>query len=325
MGFKVKNLKFTRKGFTLLEVLIYSAILAISTGAIGTMVYMTSKASLKTQVQNELNNEMYFLEETFRQKIEVSKGVNTISGSLLELEMADSAKNPTQFTLSTSTIYIQEGSGEQLKLNDPTKVKVTALAFSPTGPENLAIASTDHYAWNDQVGWIDFAYPGGNVKAPSRAGDFTGLAYILSDQSWIALNCLSTETCAVNYKVSSDLNGDLSGWAWSENYGWISFNCSTDESCLSFTYGVTMDSNTGELGGYAYSENIGWISFNCNTGGVGGTDICDSYPPGYKVQNLRLRTIAVKIDVTLQYNSPKSELSVPRTRTFVFNIITPTK
>jgi len=29
MRFKVKNLKFTRKGFTLLEVLIYSAILAV--------------------------------------------------------------------------------------------------------------------------------------------------------------------------------------------------------------------------------------------------------------------------------------------------------
>jgi len=90
-----------------------------------------------------------------------------MSGSSLSLEMADSVKNPTQFTLSGDTVLIQEGTGEQLKLNDPTKVKVTALTFSPTGPENLAISATDHYAWNDQVGWIDFAYPGGNVKAPS--------------------------------------------------------------------------------------------------------------------------------------------------------------
>jgi len=203
-------------------------------------------------------------------------------------------------------------------------VKVTSLTFSPTGPESLAISTTDHYAWNDQVGWIDFAYPGGNVKAPSGAGDFTGLAYILSDQSWISLNCLSTDSCStVNYKVSSDSDGNLSGWAWSENYGWISFNCSTDDSCASSTYKVTMNSDTGEMDGYAYSENIGWISFNCDTGGAAQADICTT--SSYKVQNLRLRTVAIKIDVTLQYNSPKPELAVSQTRTFVFNIITPAK
>ena len=49
---------------------------------------------------------------------------------------------------------------------------------------------------------------------------------------------------------------DLSGYAWSENIGWIKFN---NESPA---YAVSVDSATGTFSGYAWSENIGWISFN---------------------------------------------------------------
>ncbi len=54
----------------------------------------------------------------------------------------------------------------------------------------------------------------------------------------------------------------LSGYAWSDNIGWISFNCADAGACASSQYGVTMDPVTGALSGYAWSDNIGWISFN---------------------------------------------------------------
>lgn len=49
--------------------------------------------------------------------------------------------------------------------------------------------------------------------------------------------------------------GALSGYAWSENAGWINFAPSGG--------GVSLDNTTGELKGYAWGENIGWLSFNC--------------------------------------------------------------
>ncbi len=58
--------------------------------------------------------------------------------------------------------------------------------------------------------------------------------------------------------AGSDEN--TSGYAWSENIGWISFNNTSDGS--SVNYGVNINSNNGKLSGYAWSENIGWISFN---------------------------------------------------------------
>lgn len=53
---------------------------------------------------------------------------------------------------------------------------------------------------------------------------------------------------------------NLSGFAWSENIGWISFNNTTGGG--SVNYGVNIDPATGDLSGYAWSENIGWIKFD---------------------------------------------------------------
>jgi hypothetical protein len=53
----------------------------------------------------------------------------------------------------------------------------------------------------------------------------------------------------------------LSGWAWSDNVGWISFNSSDSGAASSYSYDVSIDSS-GNLGGYAWSPNLGWISFN---------------------------------------------------------------
>ncbi len=62
-------------------------------------------------------------------------------------------------------------------------------------------------------------------------------------------------------KVEAGEEHNLSGYAWSENIGWISFNCLDEDTCGSVNYGVNLESNN-ELSGYAWSDNIGWISFN---------------------------------------------------------------
>lgn len=73
-----------------------------------------------------------------------------------------------------------------------------------------------------------------------------------------------------NFNVQAGSEHNLSGWAWSENIGWISFN-STNQG-WGANYGVTADSG-GNLSGYAWSEHVGWISFN--SGDVAG---CPSSP-----------------------------------------------
>ena len=53
----------------------------------------------------------------------------------------------------------------------------------------------------------------------------------------------------------------VTGWAWSENTGWVSLNCLNDSSCASNSFGLTLNNNTNLLSGYAWSENIGWVKF----------------------------------------------------------------
>ena len=90
---------------------------------------------------------------------------------------------------------------------------------------------------------------------------------------------------------SVDQSRNIIGHAWSENIGWVSFNCANhhqvcanDRSllcgldsdcpgagdvclseCSSSDYGVTLDETTGGLSGYAWSPAVGWVSFNRRT------------------------------------------------------------
>lgn len=67
--------------------------------------------------------------------------------------------------------------------------------------------------------------------------------------------------------VKAEGSNNISGYAWSEGIGWISFNCSNDDSCNTIDYGVNADPVTGDFSGYAWSENVGWISFNRSDAG----------------------------------------------------------
>ena len=55
---------------------------------------------------------------------------------------------------------------------------------------------------------------------------------------------------------------NVSGFAWSDTIGWISFNCTDTSSCGTADYGVAIDEQGGIMSGYAWSPHIGWISFN---------------------------------------------------------------
>lgn len=74
----------------------------------------------------------------------------------------------------------------------------------------------------------------------------------------------------------------LTGWGWSSNIGWVSFNCKTAEGVATEAdcakkYWVA--NNAGVLNGYAWSSNIGWIDFGPSGG----------YPSGNGTQAVSAR------------------------------------
>ena len=186
------------------------------------------------------------------------------------------------FANATNTTWNVSG---QLTIADPTKnLQITA---------GSGIDPAHHYAWNDVIGWIDFIYYS-NVSVGSTIS-----GYASSSAGDIALDCSTTPNgniCVTapgsgvsEFKVSQDVGGILSGFAWSDSLGWISFNCSnmtmcvTDNSCPAGTapcstpsggadYHVYID-GSGFFHGVAWNDAIGWISFNSGT--------CDTNANGF--------------------------------------------
>ena len=121
------------------------------------------------------------------------------------------------------------------------KIILGVLAFSLLLTGNQALASTSngtidptyHYAWGENIGFIDFK----NITITDTA--LSGSIYG-ENIGWIDLST-----------ITNNSEGTLSGYAWGENIGWVDFS------------NVIIDNN-GIFTGSLYGENIGFITFNTN-------------------------------------------------------------
>jgi type II secretory pathway pseudopilin PulG len=107
---KIKN----NKAFTLIEVLLYTAIFAIvgglTTGVLLTVTQVQQRESASAEVTGQLNFIMQRLRQIVSESsnIEIEAGVTT---STLKLRMKDSAKDPTCLSLVNGVIKLAEGQG----------------------------------------------------------------------------------------------------------------------------------------------------------------------------------------------------------------------
>ena len=124
-----------------------------------------------------------------------------------------------------------------------TNYKVYRDTASPAALLLATIGNTTNYT--DSTALVNTTYYY-RVKATNSAGDS---AYSNEDSDMRP--CTQTGTS----------DGNVSGWAWSDTIGWISFNASDDGTCTSQSYGLDIASD-GAMSGYAWSENVGWISAN---------------------------------------------------------------
>ncbi len=119
------------KGFSLVEILIYTAII----GIIGTL--FSNILIIVTRVQNqqsssvEVNQQMNFAMGTIQRLIRESSAVEIATGtpvSNLKLRTKDPAKDPTNITLSSGKITLQQGSGSVFNLTTDSVI-VNQLSF----------------------------------------------------------------------------------------------------------------------------------------------------------------------------------------------------
>ncbi len=120
------------KGFTLIETLIYSAILVIVLGGIFITFYsiMTTSDSLRYQI--ELIENAKFLEQKFKWALTGAEGINmpiigSVSSSILSINKPGIA-NPLIFDLNEGIVRITSGSESPVPLTN-NFVVVSSISF----------------------------------------------------------------------------------------------------------------------------------------------------------------------------------------------------
>jgi hypothetical protein len=192
-------------------------------------------------------------------------------------------------------------------------------AFAAT---NINANVSQHMAWNDFIGWIDF-YATNNIMVNSA--NLTG--YASSSVGYISLDCHTSPAgniCGTsNYQVLNDGTGNLSGWGWTDDYGWISFNCSNTGSCGTSNYSTYIDAN-GNFQGFAWNDFIGWIDFNCdNIVGACTTsnyEVSDSWAPTSTTGYLDSTTFDTGVASGAELNSLMWKGTLPAGTAIAFQI-----
>jgi hypothetical protein len=125
-----------------------------------------------------------------------------------------------------------------MERGSPHTALVTVLILCACGAalaENVDPESDgSQYAWNEKVGWLN-AEPQGEGGPGVQVTDAELTGWIWAGGSgWISLSCQNTSSCGTNdYGIVNDGKGNLSGRAWGEQLGWITFRTNDGSDCCS--------------------------------------------------------------------------------------------
>lgn len=128
----------------------------------------------------------------------------------------------------------------------------------PTCSAATTIDATNFYAWAANVGWLNGC---GDTNSGAVIGEYVCSGYIYSaNTGWINLGS-GAPTNGIYYQnlsagdfgVNQDGLGNLRGYAWGANIGWIAFENNG---------APRVDLFTGGLSGWVWSANCGWISLS---------------------------------------------------------------
>ena len=129
-----------KKGFTILELLLYIGILSVVIFSIAFFIQMMMSARLKSQTIAEVEQQgqqvMQKITQVIRNANSITAPTAGASGASLTIDVYDAGKDPTVFDVALNVLRIKEGAAAVIPL---TSSRVNATGFSV---HNLSRAST---------------------------------------------------------------------------------------------------------------------------------------------------------------------------------------
>ncbi len=132
-----------KKGFTLLELLLYVSIVGIVLFALTPLALNVIQMSVESSIQEEVYSSARYISERINYEIRNSTDV-VVTATSITLTKTLAADNPTIITYSGSNVTIKRGAGTAGAIN-PTKSLVGNLVFtdySGSGTKNVGYTMT---------------------------------------------------------------------------------------------------------------------------------------------------------------------------------------
>jgi len=118
-----------KKAFSLIEILIYSVILALVVTALLQIFLPIQNVSQFSNVEAEFERNLTFIETTLSYWIRQAEDIVSVSNGYLELKMPQASLDPTKFRLSGTNIEISQGSPDNWQILNSSKIKILELSF----------------------------------------------------------------------------------------------------------------------------------------------------------------------------------------------------
>lgn len=123
-------------GYTLIELLLYIAMIGILLSAVVAFFGMTTDARVKNQSITEVNEQatyvMDYITQTVRNASSITSPAISASGSSLTLAVPTANLSPTVFSLVSGVLQVKEGTAAAVPLTS-SKVQVSAFTITNLG------------------------------------------------------------------------------------------------------------------------------------------------------------------------------------------------
>lgn len=140
--------------------------------------------------------------------------------------------------------------------------------LTPAVHASSTINTTNKFAYGANIGWMDWRGDAGTNGVVIGEFVCSGNIYA-ANVGWINLGS-GNPTNGIQYTNNSTNDfgvnhlgtGELRGFAYGANIGWVVFTNRSAAGLLLSTEIPRFDLITGKFSGYAYSANVGWISLS---------------------------------------------------------------
>lgn len=115
--------------FTLIELLIYLAIVTVVVGALVVFAWNIIGAGAKSATEQEVFSAALYVSERIKAEIRDASGINSVTATSISLANSNAAKNPTIIDLSAGKIRVKYGAAAAVTINS-TDTNVSSLVFT---------------------------------------------------------------------------------------------------------------------------------------------------------------------------------------------------